>query len=327
MAGHEGSPVRAGARLVLDLDTGVDDALALALALASPEVELVAVIASYGNVTTELAARNALSVLRLLGHPEVPVYLGSDRPLVARGPFSPAPGVVRIHGANGLGGQPFPEPAAHARPGGVGLLANLAAEFGPGVRYVPTGTLTDLALALALRGELAEELGRVTLMGGALAVAGNVTRAAEANVHNDPEAADAVFRSGPPTRMVGLDVTHQVVLTREDTARWRALGTEAGKLFADMTDAYIATYERNNPLMGGCALHDPLAVAAALDPSLVRCLGANLMVELEGPGRGRTLCSPEGLREPHKRTEVSLGVDAPRFLELFRMRMLAALGA
>ena len=250
----------ARARLILDLDTGIDDALALAYVLGSPEVELAAVVTSYGNVTVDTATRNTLALLRLLGHPEVPVYRGASRALAAEGPFAPSAEVVR-------------------------------------------------------------SLSRATFMGGALAVPGNVTPCAEANVHNDPEAADRVLRSGLATRMIGLDVTHQVVLTREHTARWRSLGTPAGRLFADMTDHYIGIYERNNPHLGGCALHDPLAAAAALDPTLVGCLPANLRVDIEGATRGRTVCDPERLRDAHKDCEDALTVDAPRFLEEFLARV------
>ena len=165
----------------------------------------------------------------------------------------------------------------------------------------------------------------MTFMGGVLALPGNVTPYAEANVANDPEAADLVLRSGLSMRMVGLDVTHQVVLTREETAAWRELGTPAGRLFADMTDHYIAIYEQNNPQMGGCALHDPLAVAAAIDPTLVGCLPANLCVDLEGAARGRTVCDPNRLRDAEKTCEVALTVDAPRFLAEFRARVRRAL--
>ena len=150
---------------------------------------------------------------------------------------------------------------------------------------------------------------------------GNVTPCAEANIANDPAAADAVLRGGLRTRMIGLDVTHQVVLTRDDTAAWRELGTPVARLFADMTDHYIAIYEKNNPQLGGCALHDPLAVATALDPSLVSCLPANLRVDLEGPTRGRTVCDPDRLRDAEKSCEVALTVDAPRFLDEFRARV------
>lgn len=314
-------------KVLLDLDTGIDDALALAYVLGSPEVELVGVVASYGNVTMETAARNTRALLELLGHPGVPVYLGADRPLGASDPFQPPAGVRRIHGEDGLGGQgnkcrPRTPPSAEA----VSSL-KMAGVHTIDCCYVPAGPLTNLALALRAAPGPVAELPRVTFMGGALAVPGNVTPCAEANVRNDPEAADIVLRSGLPTRMVGLDVTHQVILTREETAAWRALGTPAGRIFADMTDHYIGIYEKNNPHMGGCALHDPLAVAAALDPTLVTCLPTNLRVDLEGTTRGRTVCDPERLRDSRKDCDVALAVDSSRFLEEFRTRVRRALGA
>ena len=318
---------RRRARLILDLDTGIDDALALAYVLGSPEVELVGVVSSYGNVTMRTAARNSLALLGLLGHREIPVYYGAERALTAEGDFVPSTGVRRIHGKNGLGDQGLGGWCYSAPRDGAGLLARAADAYGRDLAYVPTGPLTNLANVLLHEPRLARELSRVTFMGGALTVPGNVTACAEANVHNDPEAADVVLRLGLPMRMIGLDVTHQVVLTREDTARWRELGTEAGRFFADMADHYISTYEKNNPQMGGCALHDPLAVAAAIDPTLVRCLPANLRVDLDGPTRGRTVCDPDRLRDAEKSCEVAVWVDSPRFLAEFRDRVGRALAS
>lgn len=315
-------------RLVLDLDTGIDDALALAYALGCPDVELVGVICSYGNVTMRTAVRNTVALLELLGHPEIPVLAGADRALAATEPFAPPAGVVRIHGENGLGDQRVDGLCRCAPSDGLAFLRRelaRAAEEGAELLYVPTGPLTNLAHALGSIPGLTGSLGRVTFMGGALAVPGNVSPVAEANIANDPAAADAVLRGGLKTRMVGLDVTHQAVLTREDTAAWRELGTPAGRLFADMTDYYIDIYEKNNPHLGGCALHDPLAVAVALDPTLVSCLPANLRVDLEGVTRGRTVCDPERLRDTEKSCEVALVVDAPRFLDEFRSRVSRAL--
>lgn len=315
-------------RLILDLDTGVDDALALAYALGSPEVELVGVVCTYGNVTMRTAVRNTAALLELLGHPEVPVFAGADRALVAEAPFAPPAAVKRIHGSNGLGDQSISGWCRCAPGDGTAFMraqVGCAAEDGVELLYVPTGPLTDLAHALGAIPGLADALGRVTFMGGALVVPGNVTPCAEANVANDPAAADAVLRGGLLTRMVGLDVTHQVVLKREDTAAWRELGTPAGRFFADVADHYIAVYEENNPYLGGCALHDPLAVAAAIDPSLVGCLPANLRVDLEGVTRGRTVCDPERLCDVKKTCEVALTVDAPRFLGEFRARVARAL--
>ena len=315
-------------RLVLDLDTGVDDALALAYALGSPEVELVGVVCTYGNVTMRTAVRNTCALLELLGHPEVPVLAGADRALAATSPFAPPAAVRRIHGENGLGDQPVSGRCRCAPGDGVAFLRDelrRAERDGAELVYVPTGPLTNLAHMLTSIPGLADALGRVTFMGGALAVPGNVTPCAEANVANDPAAADAVLRGGLRTRMVGLDVTHQVVLAREDTAAWRELGTPAGIFLADVTDHYISVYEENNPLMGGCALHDPLAVAAAIAPALVGCLPTNLRVDLEGPTRGRTVCDPDRLRDEEKACEVALTVDVPRFLGEFRARVACAL--
>ena len=314
-------------KLILDLDAGIDDALALAYALGSPEVELAGVVTTYGNVTEETAARNALALLRLLGHPEVPVYRGADRSLASGEAFAPPAAVREIHGQDGLGDAGVLADDAlggwcYAAPRPAVPFIRTMARRAPGrLLYVPTGPLTNLATALTSVSDLSSALGRVTFMGGALTVPGNVTPCAEANVHNDPAAADAVLRGGLKTRMVGLDVTHQVILTREDTARWRKLGTRAGSLFADMADSYIDIYEKNNPHMGGCALHDPLAVAVAMDPTLVRCLPVNLCVDLEGPTRGRTVCDPEHLRDARKSCEVAVSVDVPRFLKHFRTRV------
>lgn len=315
-------------RLILDLDTGIDDALALAYVLGSPEVELRGIICGYGNVAMRTAVRNTCALLDLLGHPEIPVFAGADRALAATSAFDPTAGVRRIHGENGLGGQQLGGWCRRAPGDGVEFLRSevlSASAAGCRLLYVSTGPLTNLARELVGISGLGNVLGRVTFMGGALASPGNVTPCAEANIANDPEAADAVLRGPLKTRMVGLDVTHQVILTREDTAAWRGLRTRAARVFADMADHYITIYKQNNPQMGGCALHDPLAVAAALDPTLVGCLSANLRVDLEGPTRGRTVCDPDRLRDAKKSCMVALTVDAPRFLREFRRRVGRAL--
>lgn len=317
-------------KLILDLDTGIDDALALAYALGSPEIDLVGVIASYGNVTLRRAERNTRALLDALGHPEVPVLRGATHALAAEGEFAPSGPVRRIHGENGLGEQDFREASGgwcHPAPrDGMEFLARAVDVYGDDLLYVPTGPLTNLATALVREPRLARSLPRVTFMGGALAVPGNVTPCAEANIHNDPEAADVAMSLGLPLRMIGLDVTHQAILARDDAARWNELGTTVGRLYAGMADHYIGVYEENNPHMGGCALHDPLAVAAAVDPSLVGCLRTNLRVDLSGATRGRTVCDPERLRDAEKNHEVALTVDAPRFLGLFRERVGRVLG-
>lgn len=312
-------------KLILDLDTGIDDALALAYALGSPEVELVGVTATFGNVRVAQGAANALALLDLLGHPEVPVYLGADRALLAdHEHVVPAP-VARIHGRDGVGDAGLASSPREAAPDAEGFLLDAVRRWGDELLYVPTGPLTNLARALSDDPGLVGGLRDVTLMGGALCVPGNVTPAAEANLHNDPEAADQVLRSGVPCRVVGLDVTHQVVLGRDRTAAWRARGSEAGRVLADMTDHYIGTYERNSPWMGGCALHDPLAVACAIDPSPVGWLPIDLRVDLEGELRGRLIGRPERALAARKACAAAVSVDAARFLDEFVARVGRAL--
>ena len=295
-------------KLILDLDMGVDDAMALAYAIASPEVELVGITTCFGNVRVDQSAHNCLAVLDLLGRPEVPVYLGADRPLQATEPYTPV-------GATSADGN-----------AAVDYLIDAARTYGPDLVYVATGPLSNLALALERDAAAVMSIGRVVVMGGALTVPGNVSAGAEANMASDPEAADAVLRSGRKLTMVGLDVTHRVVLTRRDIAGWTGSGTMAGCAFASMVEHYIGSYEMNAPYLGGCALHDPLAVAVAIDPTLVGALGCNLRVDLLGEYRGRTICDEHRLSDPDKSALVALTVDAPRFLSEFKTRMARVLG-
>lgn len=321
----------ANKKLILDLDMGVDDALALAYALGSPEVDLIGVTTTFGNVRVEQSARNCLAVLDLLGRPEVPVYLGADRALESMDSYTPSAAVSLIHGKNGIGGASIPdspyEPVGAAAGGSaaVDYLIDAARTFGPALTIVTTGPLTNLARALERDAAAITACGRVVVMGGALTVPGNVSAGAEANIASDPEAADAVLRSGLKLTMVGLDVTMRTVLTARDIAPWTGSGTMGGCAFASMVEHYIGAYEKNAPYLGGCALHDPLAVAVAIDPTLVGALACNLRVDLLGEFRGRTIRDERRLDDPDKSTLVALTVDAPRFLGEFRARLARAL--
>lgn len=312
--------------LILDLDTGIDDALAIAYALASPEVDLIAVTGTYGNVTVERGMRNSLAVLHLFGRDDVPVYPGLDHPRTATG-FTPSAGSSAIHGVDGLGGAALPDsPRCPEMRSAVDVILDAARTYGRDLLVVPTGAMTTVSEVCRRDPDLMDSVGSLTFMGGALTVPGNVNPAVEANIAQDPESADMLLRSGVHTTMVGLDVTHQTVLTRRATASWRALGTPAGAFLADMVDYYIGAYERSQPELGGCGLHDPLAVAAAIDPTLVTTLGVNLQVDLDGPFRGRTIGDRLRLRDPDKTTRVAVGVDADRFVTRFvkRLTVLAA---
>lgn len=298
-------------KLILDLDTGIDDALALAYALASPELELIGVTATYGNVTVEQGARNSLSLLELFGRSDIPVYLGpghaGDKNVFAVQEIS-----AFIHGKNGIGEVELPEPAASAHPGAVDFLIESVARYGDDLVIVPTGPHTIIAAAMDKDPEFAQRA-HLVFMGGALTLPGNVTRFAEANISQDPQAADTVLRRSQDATMVGLDVTLRTLLTRAETAKWRAVGTPAAEAYADMVDYYIGAYATTSPHLGGCGLHDPLAVAVAEDPSLVNVVDLAMKVETDGASRGRTIGDETRLGEKPN-TRVAVGVDTERFV-------------
>lgn len=308
-------------KLILDLDTGIDDTLAIAYALGSPEVELIGITGTYGNVLMEQGVRNALAVADLLGHPEVKVYKGLPHSSTTDS-FEVLPISAFIHGDNGIGDVEIPDSdrEAESEPA-VDFIIDAVKTYGKDLIYVPTGPMTNIAAALDKAPEIKDEIGHVVLMGGALTVPGNVNACSEANISQDPDAADKLFRSGTPTTMIGLDVTLQTLLTYKETQRWRELGTKAGAFLADMTDFYIKAYETTAPHLGGCGLHDPLAVGVAVDPTLVETLKINMKVDVEGATRGRTIGDENRLNDPNKTMEVAVGVDVSRFLDEFMTRI------
>lgn len=313
-------------KIVLDLDTGIDDALAIAYILGSADAELLGITGTYGNVLMEQGVANSLALTDLLGHPEVPVFPGEAHALAKEG-FSVSAASAFIHGKNGIGeiGVPRSRRAAE-KTSAADFLIEAAHRYGDDLVYVPTGALTNLACALRKDPSLAGCL-HVVMMGGALTVPGNVNAWTEANISQDPEAADEVFRSGTDVTMIGLDVTLQTLLTKKETGQWRALGTRAGKAYADIVDYYIGAYAKTAPYLGGCGLHDPLAAAVALDPSLVECLPINMKVDTEGATRGRTIGDETRLNDPAKTMKVAVRVDAERFLKEFMERITGLLAA
>ena len=307
--------------MILDLDTGVDDALAIAYALGSPEVELIGITGTYGNVLLEQGLENDLAILDLLGHSEVPVFAGLPH-AQEKDDFEVVPISAFIHGDNGIGDiEITPSDRKIEEMSAVDFIIESVHKYGKDLVYVPTGPLTNLSAAIKKDPSIIEEIGRVVDMGGALTVCGNVAPWVEANISQDPDAANDVFRSGIPCTMIGLDVTLQTLLTYKETQKWRDLGTEAAKFYADMTDFYIKAYETTSPHLGGCGLHDPLAVGVAVDPTLVNTLPINMQVDTEGETRGRTIGDNTRLNDPHKSMEVAVQVDVKRFLFEFMRRI------
>ena len=291
-------------KMILDLDTGVDDALAISYALGSPEVKLIGITGTYGNVLVEQGVRNALAVTDLLGHPEVKVYQGLPHSSTTDH-FEVLPISAFIHGDNGIGDVDIPDSNRSVETeSAVDFIIDAVKTYGKDLVYVPTGPMTNIEAALKKAPEIKDEIGQIVLMGGALTVPGNCNACMEANISQDPEAADYLFRSGAPTTMIGLDVTLQTLLTYKETQQWRDLGTKAGRFLADMTDFYIKAYE-----------------TVAVDQTLVTTLDINMKVDVEGPTRGRTIGDETRLNDPVKTMKVAVGVDVPRFLNEFMTRI------
>jgi pyrimidine-specific ribonucleoside hydrolase len=297
--------------VLIDCDPGHDDAMALLLALASPELELLGVTTVHGNTTLDKTTANALRVLEHAGRGDVPVAAGADRPLMREARIAD-----HVHGASGLDGPDLPPAAgapvtAHA----VDFLAERLRASGRPVTLIPTGPLTNIALLLARHPDAAQDIERVVLMGGAIAE-GNVTPAAEFNIWVDPEAAAIVFESELPKTMIGLNLTHQAGATRDVLERIQALPGAPARAVADWMVFFGSRYER---VFGRFAppVHDPCTIALLIDPGVMTLTDSFVAVETEGRWtRGMTVVDLHGRlgREPNAR--VALELDAPRFWDL-----------
>lgn len=277
--------------VLLDVDTGIDDALALFTAALSNEIELVGCTVVWGNVDVDQGARNTSEVLRLAGHGDVPIAVGAAGPRNGRvAVFSP-----QVHGDDGLGGcaDTAHEPRLAAG-GAVELMLRLSYEHAGALEIVAVGPLTNLAAALDADPTLPERIRQVTIMGGAALAAGNVSDTAEANIWHDPEAAQAVFDAPWELTMVGLDVTMTSLITDEHRARLAA-GGAVGRFSSDILDFYLGYYEGYTGERAS-GNHDALALAVAT--GLVRTtLSPIVDVEVDcsdGPTRGRTVARLEG---------------------------------
>ncbi|HEY2937965.1 MAG TPA: nucleoside hydrolase [Gaiellaceae bacterium] len=303
--------------IILDCDPGHDDAIALLLALASPELELVGVTTVSGNQTLEKTTANAIRVLDHLGRDDVPVAAGAGRPLV-RDRYAAA----YVHGETGLDGPDLPPPAREpTREHAIEFIAARLEERP--LTLVPTGPLTNIALLLARYPELESRIERVVLMGGAIAE-GNVTPAAEFNVWADPEAAQRVFSSGLDVTMVGLDVTHKALMKQEHVDRMAAAG-RAGRLVADLYGFYLQ-FHQSQYHWDGTPVHDAVAVAHVIDGSILEIQDRGVIVDT-GPelSRGRTYVDLWGRAGWEPNCHVAVDVDADAFLELLVER-ISALG-
>ncbi|MGE6168238.1 pyrimidine-specific ribonucleoside hydrolase RihA [Aeromonas media] len=305
--------------VILDCDPGHDDAIALILALASPELKVLAVTTSAGNQTPDKTLNNALRILTLLGRHDIPVAAGAPKPLMRELIIAD-----NVHGESGLDGPTLPDPAfAPQAMTGLELMAKCLRESPEPVTLVPTGPLTNIALLLAAHPELKSKIGRIVLMGGA-AGAGNWTPAAEFNIYVDPEAADMVFSAGIPITLCGLDVTHQAQVMDEDIARVRAIPNPVAQCVADLLDFFMIYHRDPKWGFAGAPLHDPCTIAWLLAPALFH--GQDCWVGIETQGRhtvGMTVVDRYGLTGRPANARVLLGLDRVGFIELLVGRLRA----
>lgn len=301
------------ATVIIDCDPGNDDAIALLLALASPEIEVAAITVVAGNVGLDHTARNARAVAELARHP-VPVYAGAVKPLL-RPPLDAA----HIHGETGLKGAELPAPVRALGPGTAAdfLRATLRAAAPRSVTLCALGPLTNLALALAIEPAIAAGIARIVLMGGAIGL-GNTSPAAEFNMIADPHAAAIVFAAGVPIVMVPIDLTHQAIATGPRVAAIRATGTASAAFAAALMTAYPA---REKFAFAGGPVHDACAVAWLVRPDLMHGRDCRVAIDTgEGPSRGRTLVDWWGRRETPNALVLN-HIDADGFFELLRERL------
>ena len=299
--------------IILDCDPGHDDAIALLLALASPELELLGVTTTYGNQTLEKTTANALRVLELAGRTEVPVASGADEPLERELVVA-----AHVHGESGLDGPTLPPPsAAPVSTDAVSWIAQAVAGSAAPVTLVPTGPLTNVAGYLRAHGTAGLE--RIVLMGGAIAE-GNMTPAAEFNVWADPEAAQIVFDADLDVTMIGLDVTHKAVTAPAVQRRLRESGA-IGVFVAELVD-FFAVYHRQTYGWDGAPIHDAVAVAYLLRPGIVETKLRNVEIErVSDLCRGRTVVDLWLRTDRRPNAHVGVDLDTDAFFDLLVERI------
>ena len=296
-------------RVVLDCDPGHDDAMAILLAAASPALDLVAITTVAGNQTLDKVTLNARRVCSVAGITHVPIAAGCDRPMQREQVVA-----GDIHGASGLDGVDWEEPTVALDPRhGVDLIVE-AADAGP-LTLIAVGPLTNVATALERAPGIAVNLERISIMGGAIGL-GNRTPSAEFNIYVDPEAAEAVFGSGVPITLVPLEVTHLALATDEVVGRIERLGTPVAAMSVALMRFFAETYERVFG-MSAPAVHDPCAVAAIIDPSIITTRNVNVMIDTSsGISAGRTACDIHGVTGAGPNADVALDLDVPAFWNL-----------
>ncbi len=306
-------------KIIIDTDPGQDDAVAILLALASPdEIDLIGITCVAGNVPLDLTTRNARIVCELAGRQDVKVFAGCDRPL-GRDLVT----AEHVHGKTGLDGPTLPEPQMALQDGHAVefLIETLRTEPAGTVTLVPIGPLTNIATAFKTAPDIIEKVQEIVLMGGAYFAVGNVTPSAEFNIYVDPQAAEVVFTSGVPLTVMPLDVTHQVLVTQERNNAIRALGTPVAEAVAQMTE-FFERYDREKYGSEGAPLHDPCTIAYLIRPDLFA--GRHVNVEIETTSEltlGMTVADWWGVTDRAPNAHFKGSVDADGFFSLLTERL------
>ncbi|QPC86194.1 nucleoside hydrolase [Mesorhizobium sp. NBSH29] len=305
-------------KIIIDTDPGQDDAVAILLALASPELEVVGITAVAGNVPLALTEKNALKICELAGKPDIKVYSGAVRPLIRD-----LVTAEHVHGKTGLDGPDLPEPTMtlqdqHAVDFIIETLMN---EPAGSITLCPLGPLTNIALALVREPKIAPRIRQIVLMGGGFFEGGNITPTAEFNIYVDPHAADVVFRSGVPIVMMPLDVTHKALTTKKRVDAFRAMGTKVGTATAALLDFFerfdVAKYGSD-----GGPLHDPCVIAYLIKPELFTGRDCNVVVETSSElTMGMTVVDWWGVTDRPKNAKVMRDIDHDGFFALLTERL------
>lgn len=303
--------------IIIDCDPGHDDAIALILALASPELKVEAVTTCAGNQTPDKTLRNALRILTLLERQDIPVAGGALKPLLRELIIAD-----NVHGESGLDGPSLPDPDfAPQAENAVELMARILRASPHPVTIVATGPLPNVALLLAGHGALVAKIERIVIMGGAVML-GNWTPAAEFNIFVDPEAAERVFKSGIPITMAGLDVTHQAQVMDEDIDRIRQLNNPVAEVVADLLDFFMLYHRQERWGFQGAPLHDPCTIAWLLAPELFTSIERWVGIETRGEyTQGMTVVDYYQLTGNKPNAEVLMGINRQGFIDLLVERV------
>ena len=306
-------------KIIIDTDPGQDDAVAILLALASPdEIEVLGITAVAGNVPLSLTEKNARIVCELAGRPDIPIYAGCDRPLKRK-----LVTAEHVHGKTGLDGPELPEPKIklQEKHGVDFIIDTILQEPENSISLCPLGPLTNIASAILKQPKIVSRIKKIVLMGGAYFEVGNITPAAEFNIFVDPDAAKIVFEAGIDMVVMPLDVTHKALVTEKRNEAFRQLKSPVGIAVAEMTD-FFERFDKEKYGSSGAPLHDPCVTAYLIDPKIFS--GKNINVEIETKSEltlGMTVADWWGVTDRKANTFFVGDLDSDKFFSLLTERL------